>query len=64
MAEKGKRRKGLGCIVSVRRMAEKVRRWLRKGGVSAPLRDNPDYEDEQDEQEDYGSWEDVFEQEV
>ena len=45
-------------------MAEKVRRWLRKGGVSAPLRDNPDYEDEEDKRGDYRSWEDVFEQEV
>jgi hypothetical protein len=35
------------------------------GEYQTPLRANPDYEeDEDDKHEDYGGWEDTFEQEV
>jgi len=35
------------------------------GEYQAPVQTNPDYEDDEDDKpEEYGSWEDVFEQEV
>jgi len=35
------------------------------GEYQTPLRTNPDYEDDEDDKlEEYGGWEDVFEQEV
>lgn len=63
--EEGKGEGGLHQINGVEKDYEEVEVVEEGGEYQTPLRANPDYEDyEDDKPEEYGGWEDAFEQEV